>query len=203
MNLDWNKKQDLQEIKSILDKDKVLLISSDTVLGLHARLTQEGYEQLNMIKKRSQKPYLTLIPSVVQLFNFIDQTLSTQVQQLITLCWPGPVTLIFKAKKELPGFLKSSDNTIALRVPDHEGLRQILQFYEGLFSTSANIHGQPIPQTLDEVSDDILRLIGGISVDQNQGVAQSPSSIIDCTSYDLKVLRKGEGIESILGKIQK
>lgn len=53
--------------------------------------------------------------------------------------WPGPLALlIFKAKADLPSYLKGADGTIALRIPAHAGLQQLLVDCEGLFSTSAN-----------------------------------------------------------------
>lgn len=188
----WNNSQDLLKVKDLLIQDKIILCSGDTVLGLLGQLTQKSYNALNQIKKRSDKPYLIMVGSVVKLPLFVDQSISSRLEELISLGWPGPLTLIFKARADLPDFIKSSDGTIALRVPHHAGLLQLLESFDGLFSTSANIHTQPIPENIDGVNQIILDEVGGVCLDQNGNAGQVlPSTILDCSSGEIKVLRIG------------
>lgn len=202
MSMYWNNSQDLQKIKDILVQDKVIVCSGDTVLGLLGQLTQKSYDALNIIKQRVDKPYLIMISSVAKLPLFIDQPISSVVEKLIMLGWPGPLTLIFKARADLPDFVKSSDGTIALRVPDHAGLLKLLESFDGLFSTSANMHTQPIPHSIDEVNQNILRQVGGICLDQNNEKANAlPSTILDCSSGEIKVIRIGCGLDDKLKKL--
>lgn len=188
----WNSLQDVQKMRDILSQDKIILGSSDTVLGLFGQLTQQSYDALDRLKHRNEKPYLVMIGSVDKLPMFIDQSLNEKLTQIISLCWPGPVTLIFKARKDLPKFLQSPAGTIALRVPNHSGLLTLLQSFDGLFSTSANVHGQPIPETIAGVNQSIKDGVAGICVDTvDQICSLSPSTILDCSSEQIKIVRQG------------
>ena len=188
----WDDPESISILKNLLNKDEVVLASGDTVLGLWGQPTQMTFERLNFIKQRSEKPYLMVIAAADKLSLFTDQLLSEKLQALIKTCWPGPVTLIFKAKTDLAPWLKNSNGTIALRVPDHEGLQKLLLYYDGLFSTSANMHTKPIPDTIGQVDPFVLEHVGEVCLERGQEeYEQNPSTILDCSNGDIKVLRLG------------
>lgn len=192
MTLYWNNSYDIQKLQDVLNQDRIAIVSGDTVLGLLGRLTQKSYKQINSIKQRSDQPYLILIRSADMLSMFISQEITLQLEQLMTLVWPGPVTLIFKAKKDLPSFMKSSDGTIALRVPRHPGLELLLQENDGLFSTSANIHTYPIPQTINDIDERLISQVGAQCYEEGQTAFPiMPSTILDCSKPTITVVRAG------------
>ena len=133
-----------------LRQGNVSVGTSDTVIGLLASASKSSLEKLNQIKGRSDKPYLLLIKSWQMVRNFA-QVDDPALNKLITNAWPGPLTIIFKAKDSVPLFMKSKQNTVALRVPDHDGLQYVLNEVCPLFSTSANKADQPIPMSIDEI----------------------------------------------------
>jgi L-threonylcarbamoyladenylate synthase len=162
------------------------------VLGLWGNLTEPAFKKMNAIKERHDQPYLISIASSKSLPKFIDQPLNDKLTTLIETCWPGPVTLVFKARADLPLWMVSSQATIALRVPDHDGLLQLMSNFEGLFSTSANIHGQPISNCIDQIDLKIIEKVAAVCSDREQQCySKSPSTILDCSSGDIQVLRSG------------
>jgi len=188
----WNDTNSIELLRSVLSDDQVVLASGDTVLGLWGNITLPVFEKLNSIKQRHDKPYLLVINSIEKLPLFIDQPLTEQLVTLVETCWPGPVTLIFKARKDLPRWMISADGTIALRVPDHVGLLQLLSHFDALFSTSANMHGQPIPEVVTLVDRDILQQVGAVVTERGQLVyPQSPSTILNCSTGSIEVVRMG------------
>lgn len=195
MNLRWDKQEDIEQLSKALNQKEVVVTTGDTVLGLMASLTQQGYDRINEIKQRAGKPHLLLIGSKQKLSHFVDQELSKQTQQIINAAWPGPVTLIFKAKKDLPSYMKAENGTIAVRVPDHKGLLQLLQSHDGLFSTSANIHKEPVPATIDLLDYRIKEKIVATCVDSFDALDSIPSTILDCSSGQVKVIRAGEALK--------
>jgi len=188
----WNRQETVQILKKVLDQDEVVLASGDTVLGLWGKVTQSVFEKINTIKQRHDKPYLIVVGSIDKLNLFIDQPLSEQLKNLIETCWPGPVTLIFKARTDLPEYMKSPDGTIAIRIPDHEGLLSLLQVYDALFSTSANVHTKPIPESVASVDRMILEQVRAVCVDEGQFVyPQIPSTILNVATGTIQVIREG------------
>jgi L-threonylcarbamoyladenylate synthase len=188
----WDDASTVQILKNALEDNQVILASGDTVLGLWANVTEQGFEHLNAIKARQDKPYLITIASAQHLHWFTDQILTEPLQTLIQTCWPGPVTLIFQARADLPSWMISAQKTVALRVPDHDGLRELLSGFDGLFSTSANLHGQSIPNCIDQIDANLQSQVSIICADREQVCySQSPSTILDCSSGKIEVIRSG------------
>ena len=191
--LSWNDKKNIKIIANELKNGGVVLGTSDTILGFLAVVDEQGMALLNRIKGRFDKPYIILIGEKSRLLDFTDRV-PCQVQTLIDACWPGPLTLIVKAKAGLSKGLQGANGTIALRVPRHEGLLELLGNIPALFSTSANKAGMPVPSCIKEIDPKILAEVDLLVVDDFQGSVcpeVKPSTIIDCTGPQLKVIRLG------------
>ena len=186
----WSNLETIGYLKKELRAGEVFLVEGDTVLGLLADVSEKGVAQLDHIKGRSKKPYLILVGSKEKALRFIEKSSIDKIQteKLMNACWPGPVTLIFQAKKMLDPHIKSSNGTIALRIPDHAGLLRLLENFNGLFSTSA-----PVPTTIEAVDSSIMCAVSGIVLNEGNEREQIalPSTIIDCTGERLVVVRHG------------
>lgn len=190
--LDWTNQKDIGQLVTLLTQGNISIGTSDTVLGLLAPLSKSGLEGLNAIKGRKGKPYLILISNADSIRKFSDSKVYGSVERLINSCWPGPLTLIFNAKKSLPDFMKSKEGTVALRVPDHAGLQSVMKRVGPLFSTSANRKGYPTPTILNEVDQAILDNVDLVIEDKKIAQKEPVSStILDCTGDEIKVVREG------------
>lgn len=149
----WQTTDTKDKIIEALKSNNVLITTTDTIPGLLANVTNQGFQALNKIKHdRQHKPYIILISDINKLDYFVEpEQLTPQIKNLVEQCWPGPLTIIFKAKKELPNFLKSEHGTIAIRCPNYPPLLEILKHFEGLYSTSANRSAGAVPTTIDAV----------------------------------------------------
>lgn len=188
--LSWTQISDLQIISENILKNKLVLGTTDTVLGLFAATTHEGFEGLNKLKKRSNKPYLILINSTDRIKYYVDHHQLLHIENLIERFWPGPLTLVLKVKEGLPHYLTAGASTIAFRMPQHDGILKLLSLTGDLFSTSANLAGEPIPETFKQVSK---ALLNEVACCVDGGVSNIvPSTIIDCTEADkFKIIREG------------
>lgn len=203
----WKDAKNIQILINSLKNDKIAITSSDTILGLLANLTEKSFELLNHLKGgRSNKPYIILIGSIKKLKKFVNPiSLTPEISNLINKCWPGPITIIFKAKSNLPYFLKSKDETIAIRYPDHPELQKLLQNFDGLFSTSANKSSKPAPKNLEEIEQEIIKQVDLLFCNEKQAESFTPSTILDCSEPNfIKIIRKGaypiEKLEEYYGK---
>ena len=186
-----NENENLQLIVKSLQDDEVILSSSDTVLGLFAQLSEKSKKRLDLIKQRNLKPYIVLLSSTALLGGFIDQELDASMQKIIKIYWPGPLTIIFKAKSSLPDWMKSEQGTIAIRIPNHERLQKILQHVDGLFTTSANISDQQLPQQFSDINPLILDQVKVVVCDQNKIYDGPASTILDFASSKVRIVRQG------------
>lgn len=199
----WSDQDIINNLNKSLNNNEISITDTDTILGFLGNITQESFNNIISIKgAREEKPFIILISDVDKLKYFIDINTVNKNNKIINLLnkfWPGPLTVIFKAKANLPEFLKSKNNTIAIRCPKHKGLQQILKNFNGLFSTSANKTGEPVPDTYNKINPEIIRNINYIILDKPDKTIDSknklyqtlPSTIIDVTNNYIKIVREG------------
>ncbi len=187
--LSWHEKNTISRLINAFSDNHLVVGTSDTVLGFLAPLTQLGFLALNRLKGRQEKPYIILVGNRDALGSLVEIK-SLQIEKLIG-CWPAPLTLIFKAKESVPAYMKSKDGTIAIRMPNHAGLLSLLQQVPGLFSTSANKAGQPVPLSIQDLDPEIIAAVDYLVVDEQAESSTLPSTILDCTGEQIKLVREG------------
>jgi len=75
-------------------------------------------------------------------------------------------------------------------VPDHEIARSLLRAAGPLAVTSANLSGHPSPTTAEEV----FAQLGGrieLIIDGGKTPGGMPSTLVDCTGDEIRILREG------------
>ena len=130
-----------------LQKSEVIAAPTDTVYGIMANYSSpEAIKKIYAIKER---PFSKAIPILIgetdQLGQIADiDRLAAQrplMERLIEQWWPGALTLVLPAHAGLPHVLTSGQSTIAVRLPDHARLRDLLSQSGPLATTSANLSG--------------------------------------------------------------
>lgn len=199
----WSQPDTIVHAVKLLQHERVILSSTDTVVGLLAPLTERGRALLDEVKARQGKPYLILTASLNRLEPFIEPVENLHIEKLIALCWPGPVTILFKAREAVPPCMQSAEGTIGVRIPDHAGLLQLLGSFNGLFSTSANIAGHAVPATIEDIEHEILDRVAYIIDDKPDGNIHqgAASTILDCSLGDIRVVRSGAYPITVLEKM--
>ncbi|MHA1461337.1 MAG: L-threonylcarbamoyladenylate synthase, partial [Promethearchaeota archaeon] len=127
--------------------------------------------------------------------------------------WPGQLTLILKRKEPniIPREVTAGKNTIGIRVPENEIVLTILRklkskgYFGGIIGTSANYSGEPPSISGGEVAKKFLTPIDLI-LDGGKSKTKVPTTILDCTSEELRLLRIGvveeEEIENYIESIK-
>ncbi len=187
--VDWQDPIVIETIRERINRGEVVAGTSDTVIGLLASATKKGRDALDRIKKRSDMPYLVLVKDVEAAKKFSPVFQTGPVAELAHEFWPGPLTLIVPAKEDVPDYLKAASGGIALRVPAHEGLQKLLAQSEALFSTSANLSGNPVPETIEALDPEIAKQVGFL-ISDGEG-ASAPSTILDCMGDKIQIIREG------------
>jgi L-threonylcarbamoyladenylate synthase len=193
----WNNRLFLQKAINALQADKLIIGTTDTVLGLFAAATQEGFDLLNKVKKRRNKPYLLIASSTGSIVPLVDLKKTFHIEKLVESFWPGPLTIIFKAKEDVPDYFLSDQKTVAIRIPDHKGMQLLLKETGLLFSTSANKAGEPIPTIMNELSPEIADQAEYLIDDEVPHHNETPSTLIDCSELTednpvIRVIREGK-----------
>ncbi len=105
--------------------------------------------------------------------------------------WPGPLTLIFKAKKAVPKVVTAGGDTVAVRMPSHPiALALIEKLGKPIAAPSANISGRPSPTRAYDVYEDLKEKIPMI-IDGGGSKIGIESTVLDLTEKPFKILRPG------------
>jgi L-threonylcarbamoyladenylate synthase len=101
------------------------------------------------------------------------------------------LTIILRRAPVVPDMVTSGGETVAVRIPDHPVTQALLAALDApLAATSANLSGQPAPDTADGVWDQLAGRIG-LLLDGGTCPGGLSSTIVDLTTPALKVLRLG------------
>ena len=191
VTLFWDNPVDITRLRELLDGGEACIGSSDTVMGLMAPLGLKGHIKLDFLKNRSKKPYIVLAGSIEQVGCLATLPKALYLQKLLDAYWPGPLTVILKGRQESEEYTQAENRTVAVRVPNHPGLLALLQGVKGVFSTSANKAGGPIPNRIEDVDSSIRQSVGCIITEREGKESITPSTIIDCSQEELILVREG------------
>lgn len=163
---------------------------TDTVYGLAADLHNEtAINNLFAAKGREMNKAIAVLVGSVEQLDEITPGFSESAKILAARFWPGALTLVVSRRYDLPDVL-SMLPTIGVRMPDHAFAVQFLKETGPLAVTSANISGADNPLT----ALDVLEQLGGqvdLILDGGRCPGGIPSTVVDCTIPDVKVLRQG------------
>jgi len=163
---------------------------TDTVYGLAADLRNEkAINNLFAAKGREMNKAIAVLVGSVEQLEEITPGLSEPAKILAARFWPGALTLVVSRRHELPDVL-SVLPTIGVRMPDHAFAIRFLTQVGPLAVTSANISGADNPLS----AMDVLEQLGGkvdLILDGGRCPGGIPSTVVDCTVPDVKILRQG------------
>jgi L-threonylcarbamoyladenylate synthase len=120
------------------------------------------------------------------------------VQKIPLIAWDllahvtRPTTFIYQSACNLPGKLVHEDGTIAIRIVQNDFCRKVIRALgRPLVSTSANIAGEPTPQTFDKISQDVISQMDYVvSQEQSTSVEFKPSRLIKfLDDYNFTIIR--------------
>jgi L-threonylcarbamoyladenylate synthase len=182
----------LEEAARLVRSGGLVAFPTETYYGLAADpFSDTALGKLFTLKGRPPgKPILTLIESIGQL-----PRLTTEIpdlfRPLMDRFWPGPLTLVFKARPELSSHLTGGGSTVGVRVSSHPLAQELANRAGGIITaTSANLSGQSPAASAEEVA---AHFEHGLDLILNGGRTEGgkPSTILGMKAGQLVILREG------------
>jgi L-threonylcarbamoyladenylate synthase len=173
-----------------LHKSRLVAFPTDTVYGLAALpLDKEGILNIYEAKGRDFAKALPVLIGETSHLPQIAEYLPDNALKLAERFWPGALTLIIPKNSGLLIEL-TPYSTVGVRMPDHSFTRELLRATGPLATTSANISGGD--NTLDAQS--VFEQLQGkidLILDGGKTPGAIPSTVVDCSSNEIKILRHG------------
>lgn len=170
----------------------VVLVATETFYSMAADPCQEGaVRRIFETKRRVLAKPLPLIAADRECVERVAAPFSVEACALMDKFWPGSLTILFNASLHLSGLLTGSTGKIAIRVPPPCAAQLLAGQVAGLLTaTSANLSGEPSPDTLDKISE-FVRSSVDIAVDSGKAPGKGPSTIVEPVQGGFRVLRQG------------
>ncbi len=194
----------LCEAKEILFLGGVIGMPTETVYGLAAIGTDsQAVKKIFEIKGRpSDNPLIAHVHKDYDLKKLVHIE-QEYAYKLIEKFMPGPLTLVFKSKGIVCEQATCGGDTLAIRMPSHEGAQKLLKIVDApLVAPSANLSKHTSPVTAEHVYADLNGKIELI-LDGGKSTGGIESTVLDVTTSIPRILRAGlvtkEMIEDVVG----
>jgi L-threonylcarbamoyladenylate synthase len=187
-----NIEQVLYHTVDILKNGGVVVYPTETFYGLGVKFDiEDSLKKLYDIKQRPEEKAMPLIIGNKGLLTVVAASINDTALLLMDRFWPGPLTLIFLAKENLSEYITAGTHKVAVRIPGESfALHLAKAAHFPITATSANPSGLPPAQdakTAKKYFGDKVDLI----IDGGHTSGGLPSTIVDVTEDEIKMLREG------------
>ncbi len=191
----------LNQVVECLADGGIIIYPTDTIYGIGCDIfKQKSIERITeILGDKKKKDAMTFICH--DLSNIADYTkpIANNVFKTMKKVLPGPYTFILEANNSVPKLLQSKKKTVGIRVPENNIIREIVRLLgHPILSTSVKDDDEVLEYTTDpELIYERYGDLVDIVIDGGFG-DNVPSTVIDCTSGDIEVIREGKGSIDLL-----
>ena len=185
-------KENIAAAAEIIRKGGLVAVPTETVYGLAANgLDTAAVERIYAVKGRPSEKPLSLMVSGAEDIERLCEDVPPAAYALAGRFWPGPLTIVLRAKKEIPPIVRAGGETVGLRCPASEKTLALLKTSGvPLAAPSANPSGAESPKTAAEVMSYFDGRIDAV-VDGGECTLGRESTVLDLTARPWRVLRQG------------
>ena len=170
-------------------------------LGADPRQTRALDRIVEMKGRDPGKPLLLIVDSMDMLHEWVD-SLPPTLALVAEHFWPGPLTVVLRARAGLHDALTGDGSTVALRLSSHPAARALVGSCEvALTGTSANRAGASPPRAATQVRDTFSVHEVGEILDGGETAGGPPSTILDLTAEPCRILRPGAVSEAQIAEV--
>jgi len=182
----------IKEAANVIRQGNVIVFPTSFIYGLGAdAFNADAVDKVFKIKQRPyNKPVSVLIKNKKALHSLV-QDIPSYASIIMDRFWPGKITIVFKAKNNLPENLTAGIGTIGVRIPEHKVACALINELDSFITgTSANFSGNSgcseIPDIDSLVTDELDLILDAGPLKGGPG-----STVIDVTGNVPKILRHG------------
>lgn len=200
----------IKAAKTIMEGGLVIY-PSDTVYILAVDATnQKAVDKLLAFKNRwVGKAISVAVTDIKMAKDYV--TLSDNAENIYANLLPGPFTIVSEGKHKVAKGIEAENGTLGIRIPDNKWIHDLVKIVgKPVTATSANLSGRTpnysIESFLKPLSKKKLAMIDLI-VDAGKLPKNKPSTVIDATNPEIKILRRGDLItgssQTLISKSEK
>ena len=180
-------------VARILHDGGVAVVPTDTVYGLSASVFQpQAIERIFAIKQRPPDAQVPVLLATAADLTLVAEDVPRNSWNLINRYWPGALTLVFPARRNVPRVVTRGGPTVAVRVPSHGATLQLLEVLgEPIIGTSANVSGRPAAVTAAEAVCELGPLVDAVLESDVPDASRVPSTVVEVLGDGWRLVREG------------
>ena len=183
--------ENIENAAQMIRAGGLVAVPTETVYGLAGNgLNETAVREIYEVKGRpAVKPLSLMVPDESAMERYCENV-PPQAHALAKRFWPGPLTIVLKAKAEIPSIVLAGGKTVGLRCPDHPLTLKLLKSCGlPLAAPSANPSGEPSPKTAQQVLEYFDGKIDAVIDGGPCGIGRE-STLIDMSSTPYQILRE-------------
>ena len=186
----------IRHVADLLRRGGIIVYPTDTIYGIGCDLlNKKAVEKLcHILGIKPQKLDLSFICYDLSHISEYARRIDTPVFKLLKKSLPGPFTFILESSSKVPRILDVNKKTVGIRIPDHQIPRMIVMELGNPLITASIKDDDIIKQyTTDpeEMYEDFKNIVD-LVIDGGAG-GNIPSTVVDCTTSDIRIIRQGLG----------
>ena len=185
-------KDDMSAAADIIRNGGLVAVPTETVYGLAGSgLDESAVRKIYDVKGRPAVKPLSLMVADASAMDEYCEDVPAQAKLLAGRFWPGPLTIVLRAKPAVPDIVRAGGATVGLRCPDHALTLEALRRAKLPFAApSANPSGAESPKNAQKVLEYFDGKIDAVIDGGECGIGRE-STIIDMSAAPYKILRPG------------
>src|SRR5574344_376475 len=188
--------REIQKAVNCLQNGGIIIYPTDTIYGIGCDIFKtKAIERIaDILGERKKKSALSFICSDLSHLSDFTEPISNNVFKIMKKVLPGPYTFILEANNNVPKIIQSNKKTIGIRIPDNIIIREIVkEIGHPILSSSATDDNEVVEYTTDpELIYERYENLVDMVIDGGYG-DNIPSTVVDCTSGEIEILREGKG----------
>lgn len=187
----------IRKVVEVLEEGGIVIYPTDTVYAIGCDIkAHKSIEKIARLKGLNPiNPDMSLIFHDMSQLSEYTIIRDNSLFKLLKRNLPGPFTFIVQANNQIPKLFKNKKKTIGIRIPDNRIVLELVkELGRPIMTTSIHDPDEVMEYTTDpELIYEKYGDFAEIVIDGGYGRNEA-STIVDCTSTEIKVIRLGLGI---------
>ncbi|HJX10531.1 MAG TPA: L-threonylcarbamoyladenylate synthase [Candidatus Binatia bacterium] len=185
--------ENLADAVAALKRGEVIVYPTETLYGLGAdALNLDAVERVFRLKGRDPDNPIPVLVADQEMLRTLVAEIPALAEKLMASFWPGPLTLVLPARKDVPRPLLNSSGGIGVRISGQLiATRLVCAIGHPLTATSANPSGKEPARTAEQARDYFSEEIR-VYLDGGTLVSKTGSTVVEIKANGVRIIREGE-----------
>ena len=187
------KADDLSHAVAALKRGEVIVYPTETLYGLGAdSLNLDAVEKVFQLKGRDPQTPIPVLVADREMLGALVEEIPALAKKLMASLWPGPLTLVLPARRDVPRPLVNSSGAVGVRISSQPIATSLVRALgHPLTATSANPSGKEPARTIVDAKRYFAAAID-VFIDGGRLTSKTGSTVVEIRNNAIRIIREGE-----------